>query len=173
MTESTESTFESALPWIILIGGVALTTGLIVYGQKKPAQLPALKSTLTPELKSKVDSTIVVSTDPAQLRQLANGLAVKGSTLEALTALAKGRAIEGNPIATPIPGAATTYKVATGDIPGAIAKRFGIPLSVLAKANGVEARRIMAGVIKVNEVLKLPPGAVDGGIANRAKGLAA
>lgn len=75
---------------------------------------------------------------------------------------------------SPIPGVAflTQYKVAKGDIPGAIAKRFQIQLSALAKANGANAKRIMAGSIRENETLKLPIGVVDSGPQNRATGIA-
>jgi LysM repeat protein len=77
-------------------------------------------------------------------------------------------------IAPPSVGALSSYKVVSGDIPGAIAKRFKLSLSQLANAQGpANSKRIMAGQIKVGETLKLPPNSLDTGPANHAKGVAA
>jgi len=122
------------------------------------------------------------------LKQLASGLQKTGDSVSAIAALQKAANLAGVPLTLPglppvtptavLPAPTsvtvkiTQYKVAPGDIPGAIAKRFGLGLSALAKANGSNQNRIMAGKITQGETLKLPLGAVDTGVANRAKGIA-
>jgi LysM repeat protein len=144
---------------------------------------------------------INTSQDPKLLVQLAAGLQKTGATQEAMKALEKAANITGKPMSVPgafsmppitiQPGAnlppiepaapatapggrqLSSYKVAAGDIPGAIAKRFKLSLSQLAKAQGAaNEKRIMAGAIRVGETLKLPPNASDLGPQTRAKGTA-
>lgn len=171
-----------ALPWVLVGTGALGLTALLVFRKKVPVYPPG---SLTPEVKSKVSAQIATSNDPNFLKQLASGLQKAGAPEQAVDAITKAANMTGQPIV--IPGTTITitpsapvvsapivsiYKVAAGDIPGAIASRFGVKLSSLAKANGANEKRIMAGAIKVNEVLKLPIGSVDKGPQNRAKGIA-
>lgn len=170
------------LPLILVSAGGAVLLGTYLYNrQKGAAQLDPLKA--------KVSNVIATSNDPTILKQLATGLQKTGDLDSAKAALQKASNLTGVPISVPglppiTPGAnvpvtaasgaksPTQYRVVSGDIPGAIAKRFGISLSVLAKANGSNQSRIMGGKINVGEVLKLPPNVTDTGPANRAKGIA-
>jgi len=122
------------------------------------------------------------------LKNLAAGLQKSGATEQALNALAKAADLTGIPQQVPgalslpttvIPGGAmgmssgpASYRVVSGDIPGAIAKRFSIGISALAKANGSKSSAIMGGKIQVGQVLNLPPGVVDKGPASHANGVA-
>lgn len=170
------------LPWLLVGTGALGLTALLVFRKKVPIYPPG---SLTPEVKSKATAKIATSNDPNLLAQLATGLQKAGAPEEAVQAIQKVANITGQP--QTIPGTTITvaptapmisapivslYKVANGDIPGAIASRFGVKLSTLANANGPNSKRIMAGAIKVNEILKLPLGVVDKGPQNRAKGVA-
>lgn len=164
------------LPFILMgAGGVGL--GLLFLVKKVHA---------APSLQAKVSDKIATSNDPNLLKQLAAGLQKSGDTQAAFVALQKAANITGVPQSVPgmiamnpitiTPGSGssspTTYRVVSGDIPGAIAKRFGIALSALAKANGTSSSRIMGGQIRLGETLKLPVGVVDSGAASHANGLA-
>lgn len=158
--------------------------GTFLYNKSKTPAHPGAQN----ELQAKVSDKIATSNDPVLLKQLAAGLQKTGDPVSALAALQKASNLAGvaltipglppvTPTATlPAPTSAETkvsqYRVAPGDIPGAIAKRFGLSLSALAKANGKNQARIMGGKITQGELLKLPLGAVDTGPANRAKGIA-
>jgi LysM repeat protein len=169
------------LPWLILGVGALGLGAVLVLRKKGPPQLPP--GPLTPEVKSKVSSTIATSNDPAMLQQLARGLQKSGAVDDAMQALKKVADMTGIPQVMPgmppiqpesglrVP-MVTQYKVASGDIPGAIATRFGVSLSSLAGANGANKARIMGGKINVGETLKLPAGSVDKGPQTRAKGTA-
>jgi LysM repeat protein len=167
------------LPLILIgTGGLGLTL-LIAYNKKAGAGT---------SLEAKVSEKIATSNDPSVLKQLASGLQKTGNQPAAMAALQKAANITGIPITLPglpaiqpvaaTPGASSSaigvssYRVVSGDIPGAIAKRFGLALSTLAKANGVNSKRIMGGQIKTGEILKLPIGSVDSGRANHANGIA-
>src|SRR5258707_995963 len=135
-----------ALPWILLGTGAVGITAILVLRKRPLMSLPP--GPLTPELKTKVSATIATSNDPALLKQLAAGLQKSGATEDALQALKKAADITG--VAQSVPGALSlptitvqpsapgirapivgSYKVASGDIPGAIASRFGVSLSSL------------------------------------------
>jgi len=174
---------KTHLPWILVGVTGATLVGVLIYSnhKKAPLLLPPsslAKSKLDPKSKAKVEAKIATTSNPSVLRSLASGLQQLGHTAEAHAAATKASLL--SPTATtvsppPSNGAATLslYKVAAqGDIPGAIAKRFGLALSELAKANGTNAKRIMAGQIYANETLKLPPNAVDGGKISHASGVA-
>lgn len=169
------------LPWVLVGTGALGITALLLLRKKVPVYAPG---SLTPEIKSKASAQIATSNDPSFLKQLASGLQKAGAPEEAVEALKKVADMTGQVqiipgtglVVNPSPGIrvpiVSTYKVAPGDIPGAIASRFGVKLSTLAKANPASEKRIMAGAIKVNELLNLPEGAVDKGPQNRAKGVA-
>lgn len=176
---------KNALPWV-LVGTGALTIGALLVLRKRGPNIPPGK--LTPDVQKKVAAQIAASNDPVFLKQLATGLQKTGATPEALNALQKAAEITGKP--QQVPGALSmppitvspsgnatsgpaSYQVVSGDIPGAIAKRFGVSLSTLAKANGASAKRIMGGQIRVGETLILPVGAIDSGTAKHANGVAA
>lgn len=187
------------LPWILLGVGALGVGGVLIMRKKGPASAALPPGPLTPAVQSKVMTQIGTSQDPKLLVQLAAGLQKTGATAEAMKALEKAANITGQPMS--VPGAASmppitvspganlppvtpaatvptgaplsSYKVAPGDIPGAIAKRFKLSLSQLAKANGANEKRIMAGKLSAGETLKLPPMASDTGPAARAKGAAA
>lgn len=170
------------LPLILVSTGGAVLLGTYLYNRHK-GTIPANP------LQAKVSNTIATSNDPSMLKQLASGLQKTGDLTSATAALQKASNLTGVPISVPglppvtpggnVPVVAATgaksptqYRVVSGDIPGAIAKRFGVSLSVLAKANGTNSNRIMGGKINVGEVLKLPAGVTDSGPASRAKGIA-
>lgn len=171
-----------SLPWILLgVGALGLGAVLVLNKKKSIAALPP--GPLTPEVKAKVSSQIATSNDPNFLKQLAVGLQKSGALEDAANALKKVADITGIPQAIPGTSLAmtpsdpgirlpivTAYKVASGDIPGAIASRFGVSLSTLATANGANKARIMGGKINAGETLKLPVGAADKGPQTRAKG---
>lgn len=180
-----------SLPWIFLGAGV-LGIGAVLVLKKQKSPFPP--SPLKPEVKAKVKQEIATSTDANYLKRLATGLQKSGAVDDAMSALKKVADLTGVaqvlPAVTPsdvntaissIPGIAvspspvsdipTKYKVVSGDIPGAIATRFGLALSVLAKANGDKQKRIMAGQIQTGETLNLPPHTIDKGPINHAKGI--
>lgn len=168
--------------WAVLGVGVAAVGGVFLYSRK--ASAAELMGPLTPEVKAKVNAQVAQSSDPIFLKTLATGLYNSGATEDALNALRKAADITG--VAQQVPGALSLptltispgadpakllfYTVANGDIPGAIAKRFGITLSQLANANAESKVRIMAGAIRVGEILALPLGSADKGPQSRATG---
>jgi LysM repeat protein len=167
------------LPWLVVGVAAVGVGGYMLYSHAKPAGYPALPpaTKLDPALKTKVDAQIATSKNPTILKQLAAGLEKIGATKEAQEALAKVAEITGQPLSAVSSASAsaspTSYTVAPGDIPGAIAKRFGVALSALAKANGTKAKRIMGGQIFPKETLQLPAGVVDAGKQKHASGVAA
>lgn len=164
------------LPLVLISSGGVVLLGTYLYN-KRAAASPAT-------LQGKVSDKIATSNDPSLLKQLASGLHKTGDPVSALAALQKAANLSGVPLSIPglppvtptasLPtgGKATKYRVAPGDIPGAIAKRFSLGLAALAKAQGANQKRIMGGQIKQGELLNLPPEAIDTGVANRAKGIA-
>lgn len=175
---------NDALPWLLLGGGVLAVGGILLYSRQASASAPP----------AKVQARIATSNDPVFLKQLAAGLQKSGNTTQALDALQKAADITG--VVQQVPGAAslppitvtpgpmsataaratggspTSYQVANGDYPGAIAKRFGTTLGALANANGPKKARVAGGTIRVNETLSLPPGVIDNGPAAHANGTA-
>lgn len=179
------SRHSNSVPWMVAgAGAFGLGFVLFLMFQKKTPLLPSKK--LSPEEQNKVNARIAASKDPVFLLQLATGLQKSGASSEAMAAVTKAAQLTGKPQSVPgalgmppitvSPSASSagpsTYQVVSGDIPGAIAKRFGVSLSSLAKVNGANQKRIMGGQIKVGETLQLPVGVIDSGPANHAKGLA-
>lgn len=175
---------SNPLPWILLGAGVLGVGGVLLYSKKaSAAAIPA----------SKVQAKIAMTNDPKVLNQLAAGLQQAGNTKQALDALQKAADITGTvqqvPGAASLPtitvtpssgamsaaspgGSPTSYVVANGDYPGAIAKRFGTTLGALANANGAKKARVAGGMIRANEILALPLGVSDRGPGSHAMGTA-
>lgn len=169
----------------LLIGAGVLAVGGILFYSKKASAADLLSSgPLTPEVKQKVLAQVAASNDPTFLNTLAAGLYQAGATNDALNTLQKAADITG--VTQSVPGALSLptltispgqtgpllmfYRVAAGDIPGAIAKRFGISLSQLGNANPAAKTRLFAGSIRTGETLAIPTGAVDKGGQSRATG---
>ncbi len=177
---------KNSLPWIFLGVGTLGLGAVLVLRKKQPTLAPG---PLTPAVQQKVAAQIATSSSPDFLKQLATGLQNAGAPQEAMAALQKVADMTGMPhmipatatapamTVSPGGGVASTasgpssYRVVSGDIPGVIAKRFNIPLSAFAKANGATVgKRITAGQIRVGETLKLPVGARDNGPISHANG---
>jgi LysM repeat protein len=169
--------------WAVLGLGVTVVGGVLLYSKNASATAGLLTAgPLSPDVKAKVNAQVAASADPLFLKTLATGLYNSGANEDALLALKKAADITGTaqsipgalslPTLTIVPGTDAAqllfYKVSAGDIPGAIAKRFGITLSQLANANPESKTRLMAGSIRTGEILALPLGSVDKGVQSRA-----
>ncbi len=156
---------SNTTPWLLLGAGVVGVGGVIFLVKRNstaPVVSPAaLSAGVSPD---KVSAAIASSNDPDYLKQLAAGLQKVGQTPQAVEALAKVAQITGQ-----VAGL-SQYKVASGDAPSAIAKRFGVTLAALGNSNPAAKSRIVAGNIRVAEVFLLPPGSVDSGPAKMANG---